>query len=256
MKNDLANFSSSADVRPRTKRSWRSLTATTVVAATLFSGCSLFEDAPKEVSIEDAAANVEKETSGATGATSDGAVGEWVIDNETGEFDFESATGTFAGFRVKEELASIGSTTAVGRTGDVTGSITIGDKGLEAGTFTVDMTTITTDQKMRDSRVQSALETTQFPEATFEVTSPTAFDIGVEPDVTVKVEAPGTLTIHGVSKDVAFPLEAKLVGSTVVVVGSLDISLSDFGVTAPTAPAVLSVSDTATIEFNLLFKRA
>ena len=74
--------------------------------------------------------------------------------------------------------------------------------------------------------------------------------------MTVKVEAPGTLTIHGVSKDVAFPLEAKLVGSTVVVVGSLDISLSDFGVTAPTAPAVLSVSDTATIEFNLLFKRA
>ena len=64
-------------------------------------------------------------TTAATGAgTADGGVaGTWVVDTETGEFDYESATGTFAGFRIEEELASIGSTTAVGRTGDVAGSM-------------------------------------------------------------------------------------------------------------------------------------
>ena len=52
-----------------------------------------------------------------------GIEGAWTVDTETGEFDYETATGTFAGFRIQEELASIGSTTAVGRTGDVSGSI-------------------------------------------------------------------------------------------------------------------------------------
>ena len=61
---------------------------------------------------------------GSTPAVTDVA-GTWVVDTSTGEFDFESATGTFVGFRIQEELAGIGSTTAVGRTGEVTGSITI-----------------------------------------------------------------------------------------------------------------------------------
>ena len=30
----------------------------------------------------------------------------WVVDDEIGEFDFETASGSFAGFRVDEELTS------------------------------------------------------------------------------------------------------------------------------------------------------
>jgi hypothetical protein len=36
------------------------------------------------------------------------------VDTDSGTFDYENATGTFAGFRIQENLASIGSTTAVG----------------------------------------------------------------------------------------------------------------------------------------------
>ena len=50
--------------------------------------------------------------------------GVWVIDDEIGEFDFDTASGSFAGFRVAEEL-TIGEVTAVGRSGNVTGSVTI-----------------------------------------------------------------------------------------------------------------------------------
>ncbi len=46
-------------------------------------------------------------------------------DVDCGEFDYESATGSFGGFRIEEELSGIGSTTAVGRTSDVTGELTI-----------------------------------------------------------------------------------------------------------------------------------
>ena len=48
-------------------------------------------------------------------------------------------------------------------------------------------------------------------------------------------------------------LAAQLVDGTAVVVGSIPIELSDFGVEAPSAPMVLSVSEEATIEFQLLF---
>ena len=227
------------------------------------SGCGLFDDAPEEVSIDDAAENAKSatDTNDGNGSTDEsdsanGVEGDWTIDTETGEFDFETATGTFAGFRVEEELASIGSTTAVGRTGDVEGSMQIGAEGLDEATFTVDMSTITTNAARRDDKVQSALETTEFPDATFALSSPVEFDVNTAEGETISVDAPGTLTVHGVAKEVTFPLEAQRVGESIVVVGSLDILLSDYGVEAPQAPVVLSVSDSATVEFNLLFNRA
>ena len=70
---------------------------------------------------------------------------------------------------------------------------------------------------------------------------------------TTTVEATGDLTIHGVTTSVTLPLEAQLVDGTIVVVGSLDVALSTYGVEAPTAPIVVSVSDQATIEFQLFF---
>jgi hypothetical protein len=82
----------------------------------------LKDDAPAEVSLAAAVESVAGADSGSGSAedgatgTVDGIEGSWVVDTETGEFDFESATGTFAGFRIQEELAAIGSTTAVGRT--------------------------------------------------------------------------------------------------------------------------------------------
>src|ERR671910_912525 len=103
----------------------------------------LEDDAPAEVSLDAAVESVAGADSdsvdGSATGTVDGIEGSWVVDTETGEFDFESATGTFAGFRIQEELAAIGSTTAVGRTGDVTGSITIEGSALTAASFAVEL---------------------------------------------------------------------------------------------------------------------
>ena len=51
--------------------------------------------------------------------------GTWTVDTSVGEFSYEDSTGTFVGFRVDEELAGLGSTTAVGRTPAVSGTVTI-----------------------------------------------------------------------------------------------------------------------------------
>src|SRR5690606_6530221 len=99
------------------------------------------DDAPDEVSLDAAVESVTTTTAGDGDDTdaAEGVEGDWTVDGTTGEFDFESATGTFAGFRIKEELVGIGSTTAVGRTGGVTGTMTIEGTAVTAARFEVDL---------------------------------------------------------------------------------------------------------------------
>ena len=79
------------------------------------------------------------------GVVAEGVSGQWTVDTSIGEFSYEDSTGTFVGFRVDEELASIGSTTAVGRTPVVSGSITIDGQTVTAVTVEADMSAITTN---------------------------------------------------------------------------------------------------------------
>ena len=117
------------------------------------------------------------------------------------------------------------------------------------------MTTITTNESRRDDRVQSALSTDQFPTATFELTEPIELGAGAADGETVTATAVGDLTVKGTTKSIEMAIEAKLVDGTVVIVGSTEITFADFNVEVPSAPVVLSVSDTGTLELQLLLTR-
>lgn len=218
----------------------------------------LRDDAPPEVSLEAAAASVQTDGTNASGSTRaatvarDGIAGKWAVDADTGEFDFDSATGTFAGFRIQERLTGIGSTTAVGRTGEVAGSITIDGTKLTAATFEVDMASITTNDSRRDDNVQSALSVSRFPKGTFVLSAPVELGADAAAGKPIKVDATGALTIKGVTKTVTIPIEAQLVNGTVVVVGSTNIVFADYGVSVPRSAVVLSVEDHGILEFQLL----
>jgi len=235
--------------------------AVAVVAAAVW--WFLRDDAPEATNISDAAAQVATTagTSDQTGAADQAAAagdvsGTWNVDTSIGEFSFEDSTGTFAGFRVDEELSGVGSVTAVGRTPEVTGTLEIDGTTVRAATITADMTALTTDDSRRDGRARDALETDQFPEATFVLTSPIELGAEATSGQPVAVEAAGDLTIHGVTKPVTFPLEAQLVDGTIVVTGTLDVVFSDYGVELPTAPIVLSIEDNGQIELQLFFTRS
>mgnify|MGYP003521665513 FL=1 len=221
----------------------------------------LRDDAPDEVDLDTAVGSIADNTTttaaGDTGADPAGGEisGTWTVDSETGEFDFESATGTFAGFRIEEELAQIGATTAVGRTGDVSGTVQIEGTTVTAADIEVDLTTITTDNSRRNSKVQEALDTAQFPTATFSLSEPIDLGEGAADGDQVSVTATGDLTIHGVTKSVQIPMEAQLVDGTVVLVASTEITFSDYDVEVPSAPVVVSVSDTGTLEMQLLLTK-
>jgi len=123
--------------------------------------------------------------------------GIWSVDDDFGSFDFETASGSFAGFRVDEEL-TLGTTVAVGRSGGVTGSLTITDGSLTNAEITVNMTTIVSDRPRREGKIREAVGASDFPTATFVLTKPVLLDAkALEAGDTVTIDAVGELTVMG-----------------------------------------------------------
>ncbi len=186
---------------------------------------------------------------------SGGLAGTWNVDTSIGST--ADSTDSFVGYRVQEQLANIGANTAVGRTPNVSGTLTISGNQLTAATITADLTALASDDQRRDGQlVDHGLETSTFPTATFSLTSPV--DLGTDPTSgqEIDVTATGTLDLHGVTKTVQIALKARLSGSIIEVVGSLPIAFGDYGIQAPSSFAVLSVSDQGTMELQLFFSHA
>jgi len=183
--------------------------------------------------------------------------GVWAVQVAESAGDLQGEpTVSFAGFRVDEVLAGgIGDFTAVGRTADVAGSIELSGNVLVAATVEVTMGTLRTDNSSRDSQVRRALGTNDFPHAVFTLAEPVELPAGMADGEAFSGSAHGDLTIKGVTDRVTFDLQAQLVDDTIVAVGSSDVVFSDFGVTAPNAPIVVSVEDNGIMEFQLLFTR-
>ena len=211
-----------------------------------------------EPSMEAVAADIETESTSADEAVAPpgGLAGVWTVQVAEGAGDLQGEpTVSFAGFRVDEVLSNIGDFTAVGRTADVSGSIELSDTALVAATVEVTMSTLRTDNSFRDGRIYGALNTSEFPKATFTLAEPVELPAGMAGGEAFSGSAEGDLTIKGVTNRVAFDLQAQLVGDIIVAVGSSDVVFSDYGVTAPTAPIVVSVEDHGIMEFQLIFTR-
>jgi polyisoprenoid-binding protein YceI len=184
----------------------------------------------------------------------DGLAGVWTVPVAESAGDLlGEPTVSFAGFRVDEVLNSIGDFTAVGRTADVAGSIELSSTALVAATVEVTMSTLRTDNSFRDGRIYGALNTSEFPKAIFTLAEPVELPAGMADGEAFSGSAHGDLTIKGVTNRATFDLQAQLVGDIIVAVGSSDVVFSDYGVTAPTAPIVVSVEDHGIMEFQLIF---
>ena len=186
---------------------------------------------------------------------SGGLEGTWNVDTTIGSF--ADSSDSFVGYRVQEQLASIGANIAVGRTPGVTGTLTIAGGKLTAVAITADLTALQSDDAHRDGQlVRGGIETGAFPTATFKLTAPV--DLGATPTDGHEIDAmaTGELTLHGVTKTVQIPLEAKLSGSVIEVVGALPIAFSDYQIQKPSSFSVLSIADSGTLELQLFFTHA
>lgn len=173
------------------------------------------------------------------------------------------AADSQAGYRVRERLASLSAESdAVGRTSDVTGTITLETDGaattLTAGTLTVDTTTITSDEDRRDNRLRTeGLQTDTFPTASFTLTQAVVIPARAIEGTATDVTLVGDLELHGVTKSVSIPAQARLVDGTIQVAGSITFLLSDFEIVAPNVGGfILSIADEGTLEFAVDFTRS
>ena len=186
----------------------------------------------------------------AAGTTSSGPDGTWTVKSGNNQ--------NFVGYRVTEKLfANVSDTEATGRTDNVDATMTINGTTVSDVTVTADLRDLTSDNNFRDGRIRSeGLESDKFPQAKFVLSEPITLSAVPAAGETVKAEAKGKFTLHGVTKDVTLSLEGRWDGKQVQVVGSMPIAFSDYGITAPTAPAVASVDDHGEMELQLFFDRA
>src|SRR5256886_13424615 len=167
-------------------------------------------------------------TSGSTSPDASPGAGTWTV-----------TTGSQAGYRVREKLASLPAPSdAVGRTSAVSGTMTLAPSAsgpsVTAASITVDVSQLTSDQSRRDQRIHSqGLQSDRYPTATFKLTAPIALTTDAASGQTVQVSAIGDLTVHGVTKSVTIPIDARLTGSKIELVGSITFPFSEFGMTPP-----------------------
>ena len=167
------------------------------------------------------------------------------------------ASGSVAGYRVREQLASLPAPSdAVGRTSSVSGSVTISQSGsmytVSAASLTVNVNTLTSDRSMRDQRIhQMGLESDRYPTSTFVLTTPIVLPAAATTGQIVNVSATGQLMIHGVTKTVTIPLQARLNGTQIELAGSITFPFSEFGMTPPSIGGFVTVQQNATMEFDV-----
>ncbi|RIK41400.1 MAG: hypothetical protein DCC58_12530 [Chloroflexi bacterium] len=217
--------------------------------------------APNATSAAATATSVEETSSAAATTQTDDATATAEVESPTGvglsgSWSVDGSQDTFVGYRVGEELAGIGTTEAVGRTADITGSASVDDLTVTAASFEADLTTLKSDNSMRDGQLgRQGIETNIYPTATFVLTQPLSLDAALLEGQALHVVATGDLTLHGVTNSVQVPLDLQYTNGVIVVVGSLEIQLADYDINPPSSMRVLAINDYGTLELQLFFRR-
>jgi polyisoprenoid-binding protein YceI len=201
------------------------------------------EDAPAPLTLS-TATGATGQTTGSTLAGG-GPDGTWSI-----------ADGSLVGYRVNEVL--FGQTAeAVGRTEEIDGSVTLSGTEVTDASFTVDMTTVASDEDRRDQQFHGRImETSLFPTAEFVLTSP--IDLGEIPAEGTEGTwaATGELTLHGVTAPVTVEVTGVYTGGSAQLVGSIPIVFADWNIEDPSFAGVVTTEDNGLLEFSLNLERA
>jgi polyisoprenoid-binding protein YceI len=207
------------------------------------------DDAPPEAALVDR--DVAEDPS-----STDSADGTWSVSE-----DEES----FGGFRIVEHFSGGIDNTAVVRSPAVAGSLVVDGTTVDEVSMEVDLTALESQDSVPpgvpgignrvDQMRRDGLEIDTFPTATFELTEPITLAGSPVLGEAIATEAVGELTVHGVSRPVTIPIEARWNGDVIDVAGSLEVVLADHGMDAPERPFV-TVDDVGTMEFQLVLERA
>lgn len=204
------------------------------------------QDAPEALTLDSAVATTLEPAVSTTVAPEVAASaldGQWPVVNES-----------VVGYRVQEVIVGQ-STEGVGRTSAVEGSLTIVGDEVTSAKFTVDMTSLKSDSTRRDRQVNTRiLDTSAFPTATFALKKPIKLTPEAIAGGVLSVKTTGTLTLRGVTRDIDFTLNARLVENVIEVNGSILLVFADWSIPDPSISAIV-VEDRGQLEFLIRFSR-
>jgi polyisoprenoid-binding protein YceI len=163
------------------------------------------------------------------------------------------AAGSVVGYRVNEVLAGQNNV-AVGRTSDITGSMTVHGTTVAAASFTVQMATIASDQSQRDAQFNGRImDTATYPTGTLTLTSPIALGTLPADNVIRTYHATGSLALHGHIRPVTFALDAERTGTGIEVSGSIPIVFANWGIGNPSFAGFVTTQNHGLLEFLIKF---
>jgi len=105
---------------------------------------------------------------------------------------------------------------------------------------------------MRDQRVQEALETSQYPQATFSISSVSGYDPSIPAGEEQSLQLTGILDLHGVQKEVTWDVKAVREANVISALATLTVAFADFDITPPTFAQLVSIDDEATLQIQLI----
>ena len=169
--------------------------------------------------------------------------------------DWVPTTASEFGYRVEEVLAGV-NTTAVGRSNEIEGLLTIDGTTASVIDITVQIENITSDDSRRDGQFSGRImNAAEFPTAEFRITEPIDFGQIPAGDEQVTATAAGELTLRGVTNPVTFEVTAQTTDGRIGVLGSIPVLFEDYGIDNPSF-GVIATEDNGLVEFVLVFDRA
>jgi polyisoprenoid-binding protein YceI len=166
---------------------------------------------------------------------------------------------SLAQYEVEEEFVGRGANTAVGTTSSIIGQIGLDANGapLTCSRFDVDLRTLVSDNSMRDNKLyDETLETGTYPLATFVLTSVEGLNGGLVDGQESTVTLLGNLTLHGVTKLVAWSGTVTLSGETLNGTAAMDLNIADFDMVEPSSNQVLSIDDTIKLSVTIVAQKS
>ena len=163
-----------------------------------------------------------------------------------------------AAYFVSEQLASLRiPSTASGTTSDVTGEFHLTPDGTAlapdtTSQFTIGLTSLRSNESIRDNRVQGALATGLFPTATFTFTSFTGYDPLIPEGEQQDIRLTGTLDLHGVQRQVTWTAEVLRQANVITALATVTIAFADYGITPPSVGGFTLVGNEATLQVQLV----
>jgi len=221
----------------------------------------LREDAPEAVSTDAALEQLTQRTpTSAAGESTPATAGQTPAPQGSagieGKWTVDTSLESFVGYRVQEELVGIGGVTAVGRTTGVTGGFSITGGKASAATITADMTKLKSQEALRDGQLRNqGIEYGRFPTAEFKLAE-TELPASLASGTTTKLSLKGSLTLHGVTREIEMPAEVTFKDGAIVVVGQLPIQFADYNISKPSSVRVTGMEDNGIVEVQLFFKKA